>query len=65
MDLVRGQRVKLSDLTAEKRFKIGIRLDGPNATEVVCIALLLGESQEAISPSAVVFSEQPRSDCGE
>lgn len=64
MDLVRGQRAKLSDLTAETRLKIGIRLEGPNAAEVVCVALLLGESQEAISPSAIVFTDQPRSDCG-
>ena len=64
MDLVRGQRAKLSDLTAETRLKIGIKLEGPNASEVLCLALLLGESQAAISPGAIVFKDQPRSDCG-
>jgi len=64
MDLVIGQRVKLSDLALETQLHVAVRLTGPKPAEVACIALLLGESQEAVSPSAIVSSERPRSDCG-
>jgi len=63
-DLIRGQRSKLSDLTSESRLKIGIQIQGPDAAQIACVAVLLGENQEAISPSAVVCTERPRSDCG-
>lgn len=63
-DVVRGQRAKLSDLTSETRLKIAIHIDGPDQGQVVCVAMLLSESNEAISPSALVSSERLRSDCG-
>ncbi len=63
-DLVRGQRAKLSDLTSETRLKVAIQIDGPDAAQVACVAVLLGENGQAISPSALVFAESPRSDCG-
>jgi len=64
MDLVRGQRAKLSDLTRSSRLSIGIELEGLDPAQVACVAMLLGEGQQAISPSAVVIPERPQSECG-
>lgn len=63
-DLVRGQRAKLSDLTAATRLSIAVQIEGVRPEQVVCAALLLGDSQVAISSSALVSTEHPRSDCG-
>lgn len=64
LNLVAGQRAKLADLTPETRARVGVRIDGPSTGDVACVAVLLGDAQEAITPAAVVFSERPRSDCG-
>ncbi|MCC7385216.1 MAG: trypsin-like peptidase domain-containing protein [Deltaproteobacteria bacterium] len=64
MNLVRGQRAKLSDLTAASKVEIHVELEGPSSADVVCLALLLGEKHEAVEGNAVITEEVGRSDCG-
>ena len=64
MDLVRGQRAKLAALTPATRLRVGVTLDGPAGADVQCVALLLGETHEAISHTAVVSVDRPQSECG-
>jgi len=64
VDLVRGQRAKLADLTPAARLRVGVTLDGPGRDGVQCVALLLGESQEAISHTSIVSADRPASECG-
>jgi len=64
IELVRGQRAKVSDLTGGAQLTIGVQIEGPDSAQIVCVALLLGDSQEAISPGAIVFAGRARSDCG-
>ena len=64
MELVRGQRARLSDLTDKTRLKVDNDLEGPEPGDVSYLALLLGESGEAISPAACVSDDRQRSECG-
>lgn len=64
IELVRGQRTKLADLTAETRLRLSVGLEGPDAEDVTYLALLLNEAGEAVSPTAVVSSDRPNSEDG-
>lgn len=64
MELVRGQRVKLADLTAATRLKFTMSLEGLEPSEVSYAGFLLSEEQVAVAPNAVVGDEQPKSEDG-
>lgn len=63
VQLVRGRRVKLSDLTPETRLEVVLTLRGPLASDLRFLCLLTGADEHTISGSEVVFEGRPTSRC--
>jgi stress response protein SCP2 len=64
LELTRGQRVKLTDLSTESRLKLTSQVDGPDAGDVMFAAMLLDEKGIGTTPTSIVAEEQQVSSCG-
>ena len=61
IDLARGHRKKLSELTTDERFRVNVATEG--GSDVVFVAMLLDERGVSVAPSVVVSDEHPASSC--
>lgn len=60
--LVKGQRIKLSDLTPQSQIRLDIALSGlKDHAQFYCLAL--NEQQKLLKSEYLVFSNQPKSPC--
>lgn len=59
--LVKGQRVKLPDLTGSDTMSFNLRLTGLN--QVGFYGLVLGANEKLLRPEYVIYAGQPRSPC--
>jgi stress response protein SCP2 len=64
MDLVRGQRVKLANITSSPQFDVTLRAAGIDAAQLQFLCLLLDDKGVAAGPHPVVHDGKTRSDCG-
>lgn len=64
LELTRGQRVKLSDLSSETRFRLTSQVDGPDANDVVFVVMVLDEKGLGVTPTSIVSDDQQVSACG-
>lgn len=64
MDLVRGQRVRLADVTSSQQLSITLRASGVDAARLQFFCLLLDHKGVAVGPQPLVYDAKVRSDCG-
>jgi len=64
MDLVRGQRVKLGDLSASPHFELEVKVTGLDRADLLFLGLLLDGSDTVIDGQGVVHERARSSTCG-
>lgn len=64
MDLVRGQRIRLSDLTPSPVLEVEVRVTGLDRGDLLFLGLLLDGAEGVVDPQGVVHERNRSSTCG-
>lgn len=64
MEIVRGQRAKLSDVTNSKSFDVTIQVTGLDQADLKFLCILLDRDEHVIDAQGVVFEGSKSSSCG-